>query len=377
MTGRGRQLVDRQQQESGRDPTREEDPVSVRAIVIGGGIGGAATALALTAAGLEVEVHEARPRDADHVGWVTLGPAAMTGLEQIGVAAEMWERGFPVSRIRSIDPVTGAAKDFARQEPGHRYSSTHVWRRDLLAALRRRLDDERITCYYTSSPAAEALNADLIVGADGAWSATRHFIGNHTEPSYTGQVIRYGHHPQQVTDLPPGVLHFWRHDNGTVGYVGDDRDGSFWFSRHNSDTPNAGLDTAVMLAPLRDTPVAAVLDDSWVGPCIALYELDPGGSWHSGNTLIIGDAAHAVSPAAGRGATSTIEDAIMLAKYLHSHDYDITAALDAFTADRRPIAQATFRPTPGERPTAATADQLDLSALRIDPRLRTGQVGRG
>lgn len=351
--------------------------MSVRAAVIGGGIGGAATALALTSAGLEVEVHESRPRDADQVGWVTLGPAAMTGLEQVGVAAELWDRGFPVSRIRSIDPATGAAKDFARQEPGHRYPSTHVWRRDLLAALRQRLDDERIASYYDSSAAASALKADLIVGADGVRSATRRFVGNLTEPSYTGQVIRYGHHPQPVADLPPSVLHFWRHDNGTVGYVGDDRDGSFWFSRHNSDTPNVSLDEASMLAPLRDTPVAEVLDDSWVGPCIALYELDPNGRWHSGNTVIIGDAAHAVSPAAGRGATSTIEDAIMLAKYLHSHDYDIAAALDAFTTDRRPIAQATFRPTAGQRPIAATADQLDLSTVRMDPRSRAGRARRG
>ena len=337
--------------------------MTMRAAVIGGGIGGAVTALALTAAGVEVEVHEARPREADRAGWVTLGPAAMTGFEQVGVATELWERGFPVSRIRSIDPDSGAAKDFSREEPGHRYPSTHVWRRDLLSALRRRMDTERITCHYNSPAVASALDADLIVGADGARSATRRLIGNHTEPSYTGQVIRYGHHPQPATELPPSVLHFWRHDNGVVGYVGHDRDGSFWFSRYNSVTPNAVHDQATMLAPLRNTPVAALLDDSWVGAPIALYELDPGGSWHSGNTVIIGDAAHAVSPAAGRGATSTIEDAIILAKYLHKHGYDIAETLEAFTTDRRPVAQATFRPS-ATRQAAATADQLDLSTVR-------------
>ena len=342
--------------------------MSVRADVIGGGIGGTVAAIALTAAGLDVEVHESRPRDADKAGWVTLGPAAMTGLEQIGAAAQLWEQGFPVAKIRSIDPVTGAAKDFARQEPGHRYPSTHVWRRDLLATLRQRLDEEGITCHYNSTVSAAELNADLIVGADGARSATRRFIGNTTEPNYTGQVIRYGHHPQPTPDLPDGVLHFWRHDHGTVGYIGDTRDGSFWFSRYNSETPNISLDQAAMLAPLRKTPVGALLDDSWVGPCIALYELDPAGSWHSGNTVIIGDAAHAVSPSAGRGATSTIEDAITLAKYLHSHDYDIPSTFEDFTADRRPTAQTTYRPAPGQRAVAATADQLDLSTVRVDKR---------
>ncbi|WP_342216221.1 FAD-dependent monooxygenase, partial [Nocardia abscessus] len=44
----------------------------------------------------------------------------------------------------------------------------------------------------------------------------------------------------------------------------------------------------------------------------------PEGNWHNADTVLIGDAAHAVSPAAGRGATSAIEDAIVLAKTLRS-----------------------------------------------------------
>jgi salicylate hydroxylase len=349
--------------------------VSVRASVIGGGIGGATAALALAAAGLEVDVYEARPREADQDGWVTLGPAAMTGLEQIGVAAELHQRGFAVAKVTSVDLISGAVTEFARQEPTHRYCSTHLWRRDLLTVLRKRLDQDGIACHYGRLAAASALTADLVVGADGARSATRRFIGNLTEPSYTGEVIRYGHHPRPVTSLPQGVLHFWRHPAGVVGYVGDDRDGSFWFSRHHSDTPSASHDLATMLAPLRNTSVRAVLDDSWVGPSIALYDLDPAGPWHRGNTVLIGDAAHAVSPAAGRGATSSIEDAIILAKYLHRYDYAVRAALDAFTTDRRPIARATYRPAPGQRALAASADQLDLTAVRTPLHSRAGRPG--
>ncbi|WP_281181850.1 FAD-dependent monooxygenase [Nocardia vaccinii] len=39
----------------------------------------------------------------------------------------------------------------------------------------------------------------------------------------------------------------------------------------------------------------------------------PEGAWRRGRIVIIGDAAHAVSPAAGRGSTSAIEDALVLA----------------------------------------------------------------
>jgi salicylate hydroxylase len=336
----------------------------MRAAVIGGGIGGATTALALTAIGIEVDVHEARARAVDDRGWVTLGPAAMTGLDQVGVAEEIIEVGFPVTKVRSTDLATGEVNEFARQEPTHRYPSTHVWRRDLLSILRARLDKAGIGCHYGSTATAASVEAELIIGADGARSTVRRSIGNLTEPTYTGEMIRYGHHPRPVTELPCSVLHFWRHSTGVIGYVGDVRDGSFWFSRQYSERPNTGIELEIMIAPLRDTPVSAVLEQSWVGPPIALYELDPSGIWHHDHTVVIGDAAHAVSPAAGRGATSTIEDSIMLAKDLHSHGYAVAEALHSFTARRRPIAQATYRPAAGQRAVAATADELDLNAHR-------------
>lgn len=200
------------------------------------------------------------------------------------------------------------------------------------------------------------------MGADGTRSSTRRSLGNLVEPAYTGEIIRYGHHPRPVAGLPTNVLNFWRHRNGVAGYVGDARDGSFWFSRHQSDSPAAAIELPTMIAPLRDTPVGPVLDSSRVSRPIALYDLDPTDAWHRGHTVVIGDAAHALSPAAGRGATSSIEDAIILAKFLRQNQFAVHQALESFTGNRRPIALAAYRPTPGQRPVAATAEELDLRA---------------
>ncbi|MGB8996926.1 MAG: NAD(P)/FAD-dependent oxidoreductase, partial [Pseudonocardiaceae bacterium] len=281
----------------------------MRAVVIGCGIGGATAALALAEIGVSVEVYEVAARSADRGGWVTLGPAAMTGLDRVGVADDVWAVGFPVVSVRTVDTATGGVTDFPRYEATHRFPSTHVWRCELLGVLRDRLDAAGIRCHYGSTATIEDLDADLIVGADGARSVTRRSIGNLAEPTYTGQIIHYGHHPRAAPHLPTGVLHFWRHSEGVAGYVGDLRDGSFWFSRHNSDTPTDVIDQETAIAVLRDTPVHAVLDTSWVSRSIALYALAPKGRWHRGHTVVIGDAAHALSPAAGRGATSAIEDA--------------------------------------------------------------------
>ena len=336
---------------------------AMRALVIGCGIGGASVALALAEIGFDVEAYETTPRARDHHGWVTLGPSAMTGLDRLSVGDQVSAVGFPIVNVHTVDTVTGGVTEFSRYEATHHYPSTHVWRRDLLSILRDRLGKIGITCHYGSTTTVGDRDADLILGADGAWSATRQAIGNFTKPTYTGQIIRYGHHPRPAPGLSTGVLHFWRHHDGVVGYVADSRDGSFWFSRYNSDTltPTVGLHT--MTAPLRDTPVHEVLDtSSWVSSPIALYELDPSGIWHRNHTVLIGDAAHALSPAAGRGATSAIEDAIILARNLREHAYRIREALESFTASRRPIALATYRPTPGQRPIAISADKLDLTA---------------
>ncbi|GAA1231836.1 FAD-dependent oxidoreductase [Pseudonocardia alaniniphila] len=344
----------------------------MRAVVIGGGIGGATAALALAEVGVEVEVHEAGARPVEDRGWVTLGPAAMTGLDQVGVADSVRAVGFPVTKVRNVDIATGAVSGFARSEPTHRYTSTHVWRQDLVSILRNQLEELGVPCHYDSAATAADLDGDVIVGADGARSATRRSLGNLVDPAYTGEIIRYGHHPSPVAGLPTGVLHFWRHRTGVAGYVGDARDGSFWFSRHQSDSPTSTIDLPTMIAPLRDTPVATALDSSWVSRPIALYDLDPTDVWHRGHTVVIGDAAHALSPAAGRGATSSIEDAIILAKHLRQHQFAVYQALESFTSNRRPIALAAYRPTPGQRPVAATAEELDLRAQPSGERSAAG-----
>jgi 2-polyprenyl-6-methoxyphenol hydroxylase-like FAD-dependent oxidoreductase len=57
--------------------------------------------------------------------------------------------------------------------------------------------------------------------------------------------------------------------------------------------------------------------------------------WHRGRVLLIGDAAHAVSPNSGQGASLALEDAMYLAKLLReSADYEQVFA--TFEAERKP-----------------------------------------
>jgi FAD-dependent urate hydroxylase len=84
-------------------------------------------------------------------------------------------------------------------------------------------------------------------------------------------------------------------------------------------------------------PVPAVIDairsddDVFVGPAEEVAEIH----WRQSRVVLIGDAAHALSPSFGQGANLAIEDAYVLAEELASTD-DVGAALDAFVARREP-----------------------------------------
>jgi salicylate hydroxylase len=297
------------------------------------------------------------------VGLVIAGAVAALALARIGVRVDAFERttgSVPVTRVETTDTETGLSSSFSRFEDTHRWPSTHVWRRDLLGALRARLERVGVRCHYGVAASAPELAADLIVGADGAWSVTRSALGNHHMLSFAGQVIRYGHHPRRVSGLPAGVLHFRRHQRGVAGYVGDDRDGSFWFSRYDVPDPALPVSESAMFASLLTTPVAGVVRESTVSESISLYELAPEGTWHNGRIVLIGDAAHAVSPAAGRGATSAIEDAAILAPRV-ARERDIESALVRYEAMRRPAARQAYRSEPGRPSVRVRAGDLTLS----------------
>jgi 2-polyprenyl-6-methoxyphenol hydroxylase-like FAD-dependent oxidoreductase len=84
--------------------------------------------------------------------------------------------------------------------------------------------------------------------------------------------------------------------------------------------------------PVREY-LAAVESDSDVH--CAPVEWQPDAAWGNGRVVLIGDAAHAMSPMMGQGGCMAIEDACVLADELRRGS-DIPAALTAFTQRRTP-----------------------------------------
>lgn len=312
----------------------------MQAVVIGGGVAGSASAIALARAGADVTVYEAYEDPAGPVGaFVSLAVNGLRALDGLGCLAPVQAAGFAVERQRMWSGRGRLLGDVPRgRRADDRLRSVTLMRADLVEVLRR----EAVRCgarvvtgrRLTGGPERDPLaaDADLVVGADGIWSATRRALDPAApEPAYAGLYSVSG----TATAAPDGAHGF----NMVMARAGafiylPAPDGSVWWSAQVA-APRAPSDPASvgpgeLLEPFRDdAPVTTVLRHaSGVTSATLLHVLAPVARRQDGRTVLIGDAAHPVG--AGQGASMALEDAVVLGRELAGADGDVAAALAAF-----------------------------------------------
>ncbi|MGG2464536.1 FAD-dependent oxidoreductase [Streptomyces sp. RGM 3693] len=334
-----------------------------RILVIGGGIAGTATAMALYKAGFDVTVHEAHPDTAEDIGaFLTLASNGMRALAQLDASDAVTAIGFPLRTMRVLDDQGNEAAHVPLGEADDVLLRYRCLRRgELNAALQaeaiRRgirfthgtrlvsVEDgpDQVTARFADGSVA---TGDLLIGADGLNSTIRRSIAPGTEPVYAGQCVFYGYTRSTPVMEDTGHITMVRGSTAAFGYaLSPDRE-TYWFARVSGrvisadefahPTPALWRQQLVELLSKDTTPaatiVAASTDDIMATNAT---ELPPGAPWRSGRTLIIGDAAHAASPATGQGASMALEDAVILAKSLRDTP-DLDSAFSLYEAHRRP-----------------------------------------
>jgi FAD-dependent urate hydroxylase len=334
------------------------------ALVIGGGIAGPVTAMALCRAGIDARIREAYPGPADGVGGgLSIAPNGINALAAIGAGHVVRDLGEPMPGI-VLESWTG--KKLARFGgdgtdglPVPRF----LWRTDLYRALHEEATARGVPMEYghrlvgleTGPDRVVARfadgseeTADILVGADGIHSTVRTLIDPRApRPRYTGLVSVAGTFdggglPSTRGDM---VMSFGR--QAFFGYLVRDDGSGGWFVNLPSPEPMTtetmrSIPVETWLARMRDvfaadrTAAPALLaatdasDLLVVGP---MEDLPRVPSWHHGRVVLIGDAAHAPSSSSGQGASVAIESAVELGRCLRDLDYD--QAFPAFEALRR------------------------------------------
>lgn len=373
-----------------------------RAVVVGAGLVGSLMACYLARAGWKVRVYERRgdPRAKGYSGGRSINLAlsarglwGLAGVEGAGLDRLVLERDAIPMRGRMIHPVSG---DLAFQpysaDPKDAINS--VSRGGLNLTLLRAaaamegvelffdrpcvdVDLEGTAAVFEGPGGAERVEADLIVGADGAFSAVRarmqktdrfEYSQSYLEHGYKELVIPGGGEARQrgsetarrgvgglAADdgfvMEPNALHIWPR-GGSMMIALPNRDGSFTctlFWPMEGGAGGVGLESLRTAGEVeaffgREYPDAVPLM-----PTLAEdYLRNPNGSlvtvrcrpWRRGRTVLAGDAAHAIVPFYGQGMNCGFEDCRELAACLGRHGGDVEAALEEYQERRKPNADA-------------------------------------
>jgi 3-hydroxybenzoate 6-monooxygenase len=347
---------------AGRDPARDASEF----LVLGGGIGGLTTALALARSGHRVQVMEQAGTFAEVGAGLQVGPNASCVLDRLGVLGAVtrdafFPRNLVLRDALSGDRITTLETDEAFQERfGYRYFVTHRadLHRAVLQACResglvRLLPATRVVGVEQHAGGAVVRCADgsshrtgALVAADGLHSITRDALIGDGPPVDCGYVAYRGTVPTGRVTAHGGL----GEPENMVIWVGPGlhlvqypvRRGELCNQVATFDTrryPEYADDLGRRLDhAFRDTcpEVArgvALIDRSrlWT-----MMDRPPAAGWSRGHVTLVGDAAHPMLQYLAQGACQAIEDAVALADAVAAHPGDIPAAFRSFEAFRAP-----------------------------------------
>jgi 2-polyprenyl-6-methoxyphenol hydroxylase-like FAD-dependent oxidoreductase len=337
----------------------------LKALIIGGGIAGLTTAIALRLAGHEAHIFEQAPEPREVGAGIGLGANAIKSLRHLGLADKTLGAGdsWRTAELRSRSGKVFVQLDFSRYERSLGAPATVIHRADLLAILLSAVPLYQVhfgRTFRSYSQAGgtvraefldgSAAEADILIGADGLNSAVRAQMLGPTPPRYAGYTCWRGVVPYPYSKVPPGyVAEIWGRGS-RFGVVRTGGERIYWFATLNSPPLRAGEP----LPPQKHLLLRHFSD--WALPVPELLELTPDESilrndicdrppvrrWSKGRVLLIGDAAHPTTPNIGQGGGMAIEDALILARLLRSGDPP-ESCFERFTRERYPRTAAITR----------------------------------
>jgi len=334
--------------------------------VIGGGLGGAAAALALHRRGHEVALYEKAPELGEIGAGLNLSPNAMKAFRYLGIEDQAVETGYQAREqvIRSFRSGRVIARPRRAGDIAEKYGAEFITmhRADLLnllvSALPDRLfhTDAACTGAETRNRVALArfadgreIEADIMIGADGIHSAVRDSVFGKTEPRFTGCICWRGLVHRDALPDPAFAqqMQAWWGPHGHIVHYPVRRDGELvnFVAHYDSDgwtgeSWTYECDRSELMETYAgwNADLLGLIESSDRYYKWALYDRDPLASWIDGRVALLGDSAHPMLPYLGQGGCMAIEDGCVLAEAISRSPGDLDTALSEYQRVRKPRA---------------------------------------
>ncbi|WP_144552309.1 FAD-dependent monooxygenase [Bacillus sp. X1(2014)] len=309
-----------------------------KVLIVGGGIGGLATAIALQKAGIQTEIVEKQKEWNVYGVGIILQSNALRAIDALGFTEEFLAVGTTHSALHIRDSQGNMIFD-APIHPSGKFNMTGgIPRRDLHEILLRtalkhgttirmgttvEVIESADNLVYTTFTDGTSGTYDLVIGADGVRSKVRNMVFGEIEPNFVGQAV-WRYTLKRPKDIENITMYYGQ--KAKAGIVPMTKDSAYVFivtaEPGNPWKPEDKLHVLMREAFDEFGGLIAELSEQITNPKEVVYRpletLIVEKPWYRDRVILIGDSAHATVPHLAQGAAIAIEDALVLAELLQT-----------------------------------------------------------
>jgi FAD-dependent urate hydroxylase len=331
---------------------------NLKAIIIGAGMGGLTTAIALKRAGYQIEVYD-RVKELRPVGaGISLWSNGVKVMNWLGLGDEIHKIGGEMNRMTYLSKENELLNDIDLlpliDQVGQR--PYPVSRSELQSMLLEQLGKEYVKLETKCIGAKEEGNqvtaifedgstatGDVLIAADGVRSVLRNYVTQQQpEPRYADYVNWNGlvDASPELADKHSWVIYVGEGKRASMMPVGGDRFYYFF---------GVPMEKGTVVEPKDRREELAGLFQGWPEPVqnliqklnpletnrLEIHDLDPLEKLARGRVVLVGDAGHATTPTLGQGGCQAMEDAEILCRYLVTTNISVEDALQRYESARK------------------------------------------
>lgn len=297
--------------------------------IVGGGIGGLTTALALKQNGQDVTIYESASEIKPVGAGILLAINAMQVYKNLGIHKKIEKAGAIVSNIQTTDAQlnTISATKLSHFENKYGVCSVAIHRADLHTILadeigweniklsKRLINIEEGNEFKLHFEDGSSINCDVLIGADGIKSVVRKQLFDEVTFRDTKQRCWRGVCEFDSTSKYNQIaIESWGKGK-RFGFVEIGKNKVYWYAVIKDTMMKENYDLSDLFNEFHPEIVKIINETPKDNIIFSdIKDLQPINQWQKGKVCLVGDAAHATTPNMGQGACQAIEDAYVIGK---------------------------------------------------------------